>query len=229
MTDSEVPVSFIERVEESTEYKGLVERGITARKAGDLSNWELGDLAIAAVVEAKRQFQAAEHGDEATAGHYGKQVLRRYAEAIGVEYQALRNYHWVSGRYENVLRKTFSKLSWSHFWAVAERPDREELLEKAQGGDWSVRALSDEVARQAGKETSEERDLDRVLDMRNKTPYEALCEIMRLTEGHIADRGMRATIESFNKEETLPILRARAVERAAGMIKFWYQIHKEMS
>lgn len=52
-------------------------------------------------------------------------------DEIGVEYDSLKWYRYVSARFEKVIRITFS-LSWSHFQQVASRSDRLEWLHRAE-------------------------------------------------------------------------------------------------
>lgn len=77
------------------------------------SQWTLGDLAI--------QVQTT----------YGDHTLEKYADDIGVEYNTLRNYRYVSGQYQNARRR--ANLPWTVHATFAAQEDRIELI-KANAG-----------------------------------------------------------------------------------------------
>ena len=99
----------------------LVREGIKAKQAGDSANWRLGDLALEV---------------ETT---YGGEQLQRYGEAIGVEYDSLREYRRVAASFESASR--VADLPWSHHRVVAGHPEADALLACALAGRWSVEQL----------------------------------------------------------------------------------------
>ena len=70
---------------------------------------------------------------------YGTLALERYAEAIEVAFNTLRDFRQVADRYEFDDRS--SNLSWTHHQVVAGREDRLEWLARAETEGWSVGEL----------------------------------------------------------------------------------------
>ena len=99
------------------------------RRIGSISNasiWWLGDWALYGV------------------GSYGK----KYEQAIavtGLDYQTLRNYAWVAGRFE--LSRRRDKLSFGHHAELAALPEHEqdEWLDQAERGRWSRNELRSQL------------------------------------------------------------------------------------
>lgn len=108
------------------DWGGLVAEGRAARAAADRGAWRIGDLA--ALVERR----------------YRSGALKRFADEIGESPGTVRRYRWVAGTYESAMRLRFSRLSFSHFQAVAGLPDRHLWLERAQRGSWGVARLVSE-------------------------------------------------------------------------------------
>src|SRR2546428_6588807 len=101
----------------------IVAQGKAARAAIDGGRWRIGQLAQ--LVERR----------------YASGALRRYAGEIGESYATVRRYRWVVGAYEPGAQLRFSRLSFSHFQAVAGLPARNMWLERAERGSWSVDRL----------------------------------------------------------------------------------------
>jgi hypothetical protein len=107
------------------EWEEAVIEGIQARQQRDGAQWRLGDLAL--------QVETS----------YGERTLETYAESIGVEYNTLQQYRWVSSLYEKSVRT--DSLTWSHHERIAGRKDRLEWLKAAAEHGWSVRRMRAEI------------------------------------------------------------------------------------
>ena len=105
----------------------LVSEGRSARAAADGGRWRIGQLA------------------SLVAKQYGGRSLQAFADDIGESYSTVRRYRWVFTSYDPTIRFRFQQLSFSHFQAVAGRPDAKKWLERAEHGCWSV----DELVRQS--------------------------------------------------------------------------------
>ncbi|MGK3202769.1 LmbU family transcriptional regulator [Amycolatopsis sp. MEPSY49] len=94
----------------------------------DSSSWWLGDWLV--------------YGKKHYADRY-----RRAIRAAGLQYQTLRNYAWVSRRFE--LDRRRAKLSFQHHAEVASMPveEQDSWLERAEREDWSTKQLRTEIRR----------------------------------------------------------------------------------
>jgi hypothetical protein len=104
----------------------LVAEGRAARAQADGGRWRIGHLA-----------DMVEH-------RYRSRAVQQFADDIGESYSTVRRYRWVVTRYEPGVRFRFPGLAFSHFQAVAGRPDRVAWLERAELGCWSVDRLVQE-------------------------------------------------------------------------------------
>lgn len=98
----------------------------------DSSSWCLGDWLV--------------YGKEQYSDRY-----RHVLQTVGLDYQTLRNYAWVAGRFPLARRRP--GLSFQHHAEVASMlaPDQDRWLDEAQSKGWSVKQLRAAVkaARQA--------------------------------------------------------------------------------
>src|SRR5690606_36664382 len=114
------------------QWDALVERGRVAAQ----SQWVLGDLALEV---------------ETT---YGGGQLQEYADAIGVEYDALRDYRMVAETYGSAERS--AKVGWTVHRVLASQPDRHDLLKSSPrdhgiaADTWTYRAARELVRRRNG-------------------------------------------------------------------------------
>jgi hypothetical protein len=88
----------------------------------DSSSWCLGDWLV--------------YGKEQYSDRY-----RHVVQAVGLDYQTLRNYAWVAGRFELARRRP--GLSFQHHAEVASMlpDDQDRWLDEAESGGWSVKQL----------------------------------------------------------------------------------------
>ncbi|MEV7627197.1 LmbU family transcriptional regulator [Actinoplanes sp. NPDC089786] len=111
----------------------------------DSSAWCLGDWLI--------------HGER----EYGDRY-RRAVEAVGLEYQTLRNYAWVARRFTMDRRRP--ALSFQHHAEVAGQPDDEQdyWLSRAEESRWSRNKLRSHVKakRRGGGESERQVSLPRI-------------------------------------------------------------------
>jgi hypothetical protein len=80
--------------------------------------------------------------------HCWGEMYEETARISGLGYDALRDYKWVSSRYEFAVRT--ANLSWSHYRVAASLDDidaRLELLRQAEQEGWPVVRLCEEVRR----------------------------------------------------------------------------------
>lgn len=101
----------------------FVARGKELRERADGIQWELGALALTI---------------ETT---YGLNDLARFAQQIGVAFDALHDYRYVASRF--VVRPT--NLSFGVLRVLAPRDDREALAERAAVEHWTVKRARDET------------------------------------------------------------------------------------
>ena len=73
--------------------------------------------------------------------HYGS--LKELAEKLEIDYESLRKYQYIAGRYE--MWNRFHNLSFKHHMIAAPLEDRYEWLQKAKGNKWSTRQLQAEI------------------------------------------------------------------------------------
>jgi hypothetical protein len=106
-------------------WEELILAGINARKQGDQSNWELGDLAL----------------EVATV--FGEDALGEYAERVGVNLNSLQEYRRVAAAFEMSTRVHI--LTWSHHRVAAGEEDRAEWLRQAVDHGWSVSQLAEAI------------------------------------------------------------------------------------
>ncbi|GAA4818657.1 LmbU family transcriptional regulator [Streptomyces ziwulingensis] len=109
----------------------------------DSSSWWLGDWLV--------------YGKD----HYDDRY-QRGIRAVGLKYQTLRNYAWVSRRFE--MRRRRAKLTFQHHAEVASLPvdEQEELLSRAEVLNWTTKQLRHFI-RESG-ETEKALDVTRRLE-----------------------------------------------------------------
>lgn len=117
-------------------WSRLVSEGIVARSEADRGRWRIGELA--------NHVQC----------HYGSRAMSRFSAEIGEASSTVLRYRWVVRKYPPNVRLRFRDLSFSHFQAVAARPDRLELLERAQRDSWTVERLT-RASREGGRRSKE--------------------------------------------------------------------------
>jgi hypothetical protein len=121
------------RIASAVDYETWVRAGLRIAETHDSSTWCLGDWLV--------------YGQEHYEKRYGEAV-----EAIGLDYQTLRNYAWVARRFPLYRRRRC--LSFQHHAEVAALPEREQdhWLSLAEQFGWSRNALRRNVraAREAG-------------------------------------------------------------------------------
>jgi hypothetical protein len=105
------------------EYADLVDLGRQFHHHLSLFRWALGD--IAAHVEIS----------------YGEGRLQQYASDLGIEYETLRVYRWVSQQYPQSVRRV--TLSWSVHRVLAAEEDRLDLIQS----NYTVAGAKEGVAR----------------------------------------------------------------------------------
>jgi hypothetical protein len=103
-------------------YEGWERAGRRLTDVMDSSAWCLGDWVV--------------HGEKHYADRY-----RRAVDAVGLEYQTIRNYAWVARRFERSRRRT--ALSFQHHAEVARLGDEEQelWLGRAEELKWSRNEL----------------------------------------------------------------------------------------
>ena len=65
--------------------------------------------------------------------------LKELAEKLEIDYESLRKYQYIAGRYE--MWNRFHNLSLRHHVIAAPLEDRYEWLQKAKENKWSTRQL----------------------------------------------------------------------------------------
>ncbi|GIJ46862.1 hypothetical protein Val02_37480 [Virgisporangium aliadipatigenens] len=110
------------QIPEAVTFDGWERAGTHLSRIIDTSSWCLGDW----LVFGKRRYQDR---------------YRRAVDAVGLDYQTLRNYAWVAGRFE--LSRRRESLSFQHHAEVAALPaeTQDYWLDVAQEGGWSRSAL----------------------------------------------------------------------------------------
>lgn len=116
-------------------WDDLVLDGIDARKRRDGAQWELGDLA--------REVETS----------YGGGELETYAEQIGVEYNALREYERIASQFEFATR--VADVSWTHHRVVVDREDRMRWIRLAAENSWSSRKMLAEIEEEDERQREE--------------------------------------------------------------------------
>lgn len=124
------------------EWEEAILQGMEARLMADAGRWKLGDLAL--------EIEIA----------YGEKRLQEFADKVGVSHSSMKVYRWVAGAYENPTR--IGNLSWSHHRAVADHPDRLQMLAEAGREGWSVDFVGLVADRQQTRENNDE-SLDKLL------------------------------------------------------------------
>lgn len=122
-------VELCQMPEAELTWEQSVREGIRARRRSDESLWTIGDLAR--TVEAR----------------YGERSLKRFADAISVDYERLREARWVASCYDGQNAVRTAQVSWSHHRVVAARDDRGKWLERAAREGWTKQRLTEEVRR----------------------------------------------------------------------------------
>ncbi|MFI9643389.1 LmbU family transcriptional regulator [Micromonospora sp. NPDC051925] len=107
-------------------YDGWEQAGKRIADVVDSSAWCLGDWLL--------------YGQDRYSDRY-----RRAVEAVGLDYQTIRNYVWVARRFGLARRR--STLSFQHHAEVAALPDAEQdrWLDLAEQGQWSRNELRRQV------------------------------------------------------------------------------------
>jgi hypothetical protein len=119
-------------------WEDYVSLGMAAREMKDKSQWYLGRLALA--VQTK----------------YGEKTIEKFAKEVGVAVNTLEVYRWVVSRYMET-DPTFQpvpKLPFYLYQTVANMPvkERQQILEQADEGDFSVERMRLERAKREGKQ-----------------------------------------------------------------------------
>jgi hypothetical protein len=146
-------------------------QGIGAQLAAAASSsaWCLGDWLV--------------YGQAAYAGRY-----REAVERTGLDYQTLRNYAWVAGRFELCRRR--EALSFGHHAEVAALPGPEQdfWLRKAEEFGWPVMRLRREVRASLAEREEGPADLESADDCRGGGPRERRLAVIQvtLTPGQLA-------------------------------------------
>jgi hypothetical protein len=120
-------------------YEGWERAGRRLAGVVDSSAWCLGDWVV--------------HGEREYEDRY-----RRAVDAVGLDYQTIRNYAWVARRFPIGRRR--SALSLQHHAEVARLSDEEQdaWLDRAEQGKWSRNTLRSHIkALRAGGEPPESR------------------------------------------------------------------------
>lgn len=113
-------------------YEERVRLGREAAK----SQWVLGDLALEQCQDSK----------------YGEATLESFAEAIGVEYNSLRQYRTVSEAYPQIATRVANL--WTVYRDLASQEDRHELVKKKM----TVKAAR-ELVRKRNEEFEKKKDI----------------------------------------------------------------------
>jgi hypothetical protein len=186
----------------------IVRRGMAARKKSDDSSWELGECA--SEVETR----------------YGEGDLQKYADAIGVNYDTLRDYRYVVGRF--VERPT--NLPFGVLRALARietDEDRQYWMGRAVMEHWTVSRARREIAQMldgpkvpepsARKQPAMNGHTDRATEMfRNIAEgFAALREEAGEQEPEVVARSL--TEESRRAAE-------RAIHNASEFVDYWSSI-----
>ena len=100
------------------------------------SSWWLGDWLV--------------YGKEHYSDRYERGIL-----AAGLQYQTLRNYAWVAGRFK--LRRRRTALSFQHHAEVASLPaeDQDQWLDRAEKLSWSTKQLREGIRLARGDQAAE--------------------------------------------------------------------------
>jgi len=164
--------------------------------AASSSAWCLGDWLV--------------YGQAAYAGRY-----REAVERTGLDYQTLRNYAWVAGRFE--LSRRRETLSFGHHAEVAALPEPEQdfWLRKAQEFGWPVLRLRREVRASLAEREDRPAELELVGDgCEGGGPHERRPVVIRVT----LTPGQRALCERAAGQDGVDLhaWAAEALERAAS-------------
>ena len=141
-----------QEIQINNSWEELISKGIEAKERHDGSQWDIGDIAAEVEVE------------------YGENSLGKFAYAINMRKKSVLNYRTVARKFPKHLRKTYSKLSFSHFAALTAVEKPEAWLIKADDEDWSVETLQNEL-KKAFKDDSK---------MEEKPPQVYRCEVCGL-------------------------------------------------
>jgi hypothetical protein len=151
----------------SLSYEGWERAGEQISRIVSSSAWCLGDWIVV--------------GQSRFTDRY-KQVI----EAVGLDYQTVRNYAWVARRFE--LSRRRDTLSFQHHAEVASMPpaDQDYWLDLAEAGGWSRNRLRQEIknARCAAKaiQMKEESVLPRIVVNRERIArWRATAERMKMS------------------------------------------------
>ncbi|MFD8546313.1 LmbU family transcriptional regulator [Streptomyces sp. NPDC059649] len=152
MPDSTAPILSIGRREGETSPRQLRDtaeqrqrRQVLTTKVGlqlptglTYENWERAGRQLSGIVNSSSWWL----GDWLVYGkdHY-EDRYERAAHALGLRYQTLRNYAWVSRRFSMHRRR--GELSFQHHAEVASLPveEQEHWLDKAEQNEWSTKQL----------------------------------------------------------------------------------------
>lgn len=109
-------------------WEDFVQAAVEAREQRDSAQWRLGDLAAQVVTV------------------YGQGDLQRYATAVGVEYETLKQYRTVANAFSEIGTRV-PNLTWTHHREAAALDDPAPLLADAAANNWSVARLRKEMLR----------------------------------------------------------------------------------
>lgn len=175
-------------------WSRIVDEGRRARARADGGRWRIGQLASMVV------------------RRYRSRALERFAAEIGETHATVRRLRWVATRYEPDARLRFARLSFSHFQAVAGRPDRLAWLARANREGWTVERLVRErrlaEARGGALRDTPRPDLERRLRPRLAAARRSLAELATLDA-----RAIRACAEAWLPGEL------DEIERAVGQVR----------